>query len=482
MSEPPGAEAPQPPREAVPGHAGPAPESSLPPPEPLSPAKVTPSSLQAALRAGRLGEVLTVLQQASPVRRAELFVQLRPAARREILRAAAPELSASILADSDSASVVGLLEEIGPAALAPALGLIPPDNLADILLRLPERLREEVLSLLDGPLRGEVRALLSFDPGTAGGLMTTRYLSVPEVVSVGRALELLRAARGADGASYIYIVDAGGRLVGVAPLRKLITANPRRPIREIMVGEVVRLRASTPREDIVRMFSQYHFLSLPVVDDKDRLVGIVTSDDIMAAMRQAGEDVIRGLTGVDPGEALKETFAAARGRIPWITVTLVGGLGCALVGLLFRRTLAELVVLGLFIPVVLALGESVGAQTVSVVLTTLGDEAPGGPGLRRFLLKEILVGLLVAAYAAVVMSLVSALWLKEPGLGIVIGAAVLLSVSWAALLAVAVPRLMRRFRVNPAIASGPLVLVLTDLSTLFAYFGGAALFQALWRH
>lgn len=447
----------------------------------LSPERITPSLLQGALRAGRLGEIVALFQQIPPGRRAELFVQLRPAARKEVLKGAPPELSASILADSDSASVGDILRELDLQALGPAFRLVPPDNLADLLLHLPEESRETVLGLLDPGLREEVRKLLAFDPDTAGGLMTTRYLSVPDVVSVGRALELIRTSRGADGASYIYIVDAGGRLVGVAPLRKLITANPRRPVREIMVREVVCLRTSTPREEILRRFSQYHFLSLPVVDDKDRLAGIVTSDDVMIAMKQAGEEVIRGITGVDPAEALKETLAAARGRVPWITVTLVGGLACALVGVLFRRALAELVVLGLFIPVVLALGEAVGTQTVSVVLAALGDKTT--PSVwRRFVFKELLVGALVGGYAAGVMTLASIFWVEDFRLGIMIGVAVFLSVSWAAFLAVSVPHLMRSFRINPTVASGPLVLVLADLSTLFAYFGGAALFLSLWRH
>ncbi len=452
----------------------------LPAHEPLRPEKLTATLIKTSLKAGRTAEVVAALVQVAPLRRAELFVQIKPSDQKQILYAAPPELSASILSDSDSASVGQTIAEVDLATIAPALRLIPPDNLADILLRLPTQTSDQILALLDSPLRDDVKRLLSFDPETAGGLMTTRYQSVPDIVSAGRALEILRASQGGDGPSYIYIVDAGGRLAGVAPLRKLLMANPRHPVREVMVKDVVRLKAGMPKEEIVGLFNQYHFISFPVVDEKDRLVGIVTVDDVMAAMRRAEETVIRGMTGVDPREALKETLAATRGRIPWMTVTIAGGLGCAFIGGLFQRTLSELVVLGIFIPIVLALGESIGAQTTSVVLSTLGG-ATSKAELRSFVLKEILVGVLVAIFSAVVVSLTSLFWHGNARLGTFIGVAVFISVTWAALLAVFIPGLMKKFRVNPAIASGPLVLALSDLSTLLVYFGGATLFMAAVR-
>ncbi len=458
-----------------------APAETPPPQAPLVPEKLSPTQIRAALKEGRAAEVVAALGRLAPVRRAELFVQLRLAHQKEILGAATPELGASILADCDSGRLSETLEEIDVGAIAPALRQIPPDNMADIVLRLRPETAQRVLDLLDVTLREDVKKLLAFDPETAGGLMSPRYQSVPDVVSVGKALELLRTGRKADGGSYLYVVDAGGKLVGVLPLRRLILANPRHSIHSVMVKDVARLKVSARKEEIVEVFNQYHFVSLPVVDEKDRMVGIVTFDDVMAAMRRGEEAIIRGVTGVDPREALLETLVATRGRIPWITVTILGGLGCALIGGLFQSTLTELVVLGIFIPIVLALGESIGAQTTSVVLATLSGAPPARGELGQFVAKELLVGLLVGVYAGVVVSVASLLWHGNPRLGILIGAAVVVSVSWAAVLAVFIPGLMKKFRVNPAIASGPLVLALADLSTLLVYFGGAAAFLNLVR-
>lgn len=440
--------------------------------------KPSASLLRRMIKEGRVAEAIETLRGLPPVRRAELFVQLKADPQKAVLAAAPADLAAAIMADSDSARLVDTLGAMDLASLAPAFALIPPDNLADIVLRLPEAEAARLLERVDPALRDEVRRLMAFDPGTAGGMMTPRYLSVPDVVMVGKALEILREGPRPDSPSYVYVVDAGGKLVGVAPLRQLLLANARAPVSSAKIAEVTRLRTSTPREEIVNLFNQYHFVALPVVDDKDRLVGIVTFDDVMAAMREREREVLRGVTGIDPREALKETLAATRGRIPWVLVTILGGLGCAVVGGFFQKTLSELVVLALFVPIVTALGESIGAQTTAVVLSTLAGGDMSRAELTRFALKEFMVGLLVGIFSGVVVSLASLFWHGNPRIGLLIGGAVFVSVAWTAVLGVFIPGLMKRFKMNPAIASGPLVLSLSDFSTLFVYFGGAALFSS----
>lgn len=402
-------------------------------------------------------------------------MQLREPEQKAILAEAPPPLVASILADSDSASLENLMVQIDPDSIAAALRLIPPDALADIVLRLPPERADRILEAVDPALRGDVRKLMKFDPRTAGGLMTTRYLSVPDVVTVERALEIIRESGRADTPSYLYIVDAGGRLVGVAPLRTLLMARPQDLVHSIMVKSVTRLASSALLEEIVGTFQQYPYVSLPVVDEKDRLIGIVAANALKEALQEGQDQVLHGITGADPRERLKETFAAVGGRLPWITVTILGGLGCAFIAGRFQHTLESVVVLGIFVPIVLALGESIGAQTTSVVLSTLAESAGEEGEVGAFLAKEILVGLLAGAYSGAIVAATSLLWHGNPRLGLLIGGAVAISVSWSALLGVVIPGLMKRFRVNPAIASGPLVLALADFSTLGVYFGGATL-------
>lgn len=433
----------------------------------------TPSRLREAVRSGRPAEAVACLDATPPLRRAELFLQLRVPEQKAILVASTPELAAAILADCDSAMLGRVLVQLDMAGLGPAFQLIPPDNLADIVLHLPEKEARELEALLAPSLQEEVRKLLQFDPDSAGGMMNPRYLSVPDAVSVGRALEHLRRTKESESASYVYVVDAGGKLAGTVPLRKLLLADPRQPIRSLMTNAVVRLRAASRREEIVEAFRQHHFISLPIVDEKDRLVGIVTLDDVVAAVRQTEEQVAHGMTGVDPREVWKATLAAARGRIPWATVTILGGLGCTVIGGIFQATLAEMVVLGIFIPVVLALGESIGAQTMSVMLSTLSTGSLSRSELGSFIRKELLIGLLVGAYSGAAVALASLLWHGNTAVGLMIGVAIFLSIAWATLLALLVPTVMRRMKVDPVVASGPLVLTMADLSTLAIYLGGA---------
>jgi magnesium transporter len=440
------------------------------------PADLSPTKIRSAVQSGGVAQLLESFRALSPVRRAELFVQLKGDEQKAVLAGAPPPLVAAILADCDSASLEELLVQIDPASISVALRLIPPDALADIVLRLPVEKADSILAAVDGPLREDVRKLVKFDPETAGGLMTTRYLSVPDVVTVGRALDIIRSGGKADTPSYIYIVDAGGRLAGVAPLRALLMARPQDPLPSIMVKNVTRLKSAATLGDIAELFQQYPYVSLPVVDDKDRLIGIVTLTAMKEAQQQGQEQVLRGITGIDPRERLKQTLVAVRGRLPWITVTILGGLGCALITGIFQHTLEAMVVLGVFMPVVLALGESIGAQTTSVVLSTFAEGGGAKGELLAFMVKECLVGLLAGLYSGAVVAGSSLLWHGNPRLGLLIGGAVFISVAWAAFLAVVIPVLMKRFRANPAIASGPLVLAVADFSTLLVYFGGATLF------
>ena len=224
------------------------------------------------------------------------------------------------------------------------------------------------------------------------------------------------------------------------------------------------------------MFREHRYLSLPVVDDQDRIVGAVTADHVLSALEEQEDQLVYSATGADAREPTLRTGVAARHRLPWITMTVAGGLGCAFIAGLFRETLERAVVLGLFVPLVLAISESVAAQTATIVMKALmTGELPKG-ALTQFLLKEVAVGLLIGLYAAVLVVFASTLW---PGadfrLGIVIGGSVVLGVCSATLLGVIVPTVLRRFRVEPTVAGGPVVLIIADIFTLFFYFGTATL-------
>lgn len=443
-------------------------------PEP--PKDADPAAAARELRTARLADVLRSLEQLSPMTRAESFLQLGSRVRRQVLKGASPELAAALLSDCDSAALVDLLSAFPMRELAPALRLIPPDDLADLALRLPEAKADEVLGQLEEGPREEVRRLMSFDPESAGGMMTPRYLAIPDAVTAGKALELVRASAPGVASSYIYLVDAGGRLAGVVPLRSLVMAAPKDPVRDFGLKDVDRLRASATAAEVFAAFDRRPLLSLPVVDDKDRLLGIVSADDAGAARQRAEEKVLRGVTGVDPREALRTTLASAAGRAPWLGATIAAGLGCALAASAFHDVLSRLSVVGAFVPLVLALADSVASQTMAVVLSARSGAAGQGSSL---LWKELRIGLVVSVAGAVAVGLASVAWHHRADLALLIGGSVVIAGAWAALLGAVMPGLLERARIKAENAGGPLTLAVADLSALLIFLGSSAGFLAL---
>ncbi len=403
-----------------------------------------------------------------------VFVQLGPEDQVRVLERLRPEEGTALLRDSDSASVAPGLRLLGPDRAAPLLREIPPDDLADLLLRLEPSERGAYLAPLGPELGEEVSRVLSYPPDSAGGLMSPRFPTIPEPVTAARALELIREYARIESLNYLYVVDPGGKLVGTLPVRALLAAGPRDRVADLCARKLVTLPVRATRDEVVAAFRAQHYLALPVVDEHGRIVGVITADDVLEAAREEADLVLYGATGADARESVWNAARAARLRLPWTTVTVLGGLGCAAVTGLFQAQLERVVVLALFVPLVLALSEAVAAQTSTLVMRELyaGRSATASAG---FLGKEILIALLVSIYAALLVGGASWFWHRAPGLGLAIGGAVMASVVWASVLGVTVPGVLRRFRIEPSLAAGPLALTLADLSTLGIYFGLASL-------
>jgi len=424
----------------------------------------SPGKVRAALRRGERVDV-----------RPEVFVQLEPREQAAVFDRATADQIIQLLRECDSRSVVDGLIMFGIERSTPYLRELPPEELADLALRMKSDYRERLMESLGPAIAAELATILSYPPDTAGGMMTPRYASVPAVVTVSRALDLLREHARADSINYVYVVDAGGKLTGTLPVRSLLAAKPSMKVQDATSGNLVKLSARQPKDEVVRAFKGHKYQALPVVDDQDRLVGVVTAESVLSAVRDQEDEIVFAATGADARELELRTEVAATRRLPWITMTVMGGLGCAFIAGLFHATLERAVVLGIFVPLVLAVSESVAAQTATIVLKTLltGDIPRGA--LARFLMKEVAVGLLIGLYAAVLVVLASTLWHSDLRLGVVIGCTVVLSVCWSTIVGVAVPTILRRFRVEPSVAGGPVVLMIADLFTLLFYFSIASL-------
>lgn len=380
------------------------------------------------------------------------------------------ELATAIFTYLDQPTRTELMPHISANRLIAIVRLLPPDDAADILGEMPpERLRD-MLDQLPDTLANQIGTLLSYDPQTAGGLMTTDYFALEETCSVAQALEELRRSDRVETVFYLYIVDTEHRLVGVVSLRQLVMAAPETPLRNLMEAEVVSVIADAEQAHIARLITQYDFLALPVVDRSNHLIGIVTVDDIIDVIsEEATEDILR-LAGVNPEEMLHiSSRSIIRHRLPWLSVSWLGGLLASYVIDANEHTLQQLVVLAAFFPVIIGMGGNAATQSLAVAVRGL---AMGSIDPRQFsqaVLKEGRIGLSLGAIYGLLLGSVAYGWQQSPQLGLVVGIAIWASMGIAAMLGGLLPLLFARMRIDPAVASGPFLTTAIDVIGLAIY-------------
>jgi magnesium transporter len=321
----------------------------------------------------------------------------------------------------------------------------------------------------------DVRSLLSYPPQSAAGIMTPEYVALGPDLTADQALAALRrVAEEAETIYYVYVTDPDtNRLLGVLSLRNLVLSRPWTPIKDLMVSDIAKISADADQEEAARLLDQRTLLALPVVDDRDRLLGIITADDAAdVLLEEAGEDIER-LGGSQP---LEEPYLQAsvlhlvRKRVPWLMVLFVGGAYTASVLDHFERTLAQLIALSFFIPMLIGTGGNVGSQTVTTLVRAMGVGEVDFGDLLRVLRREVVVGTIIG----LTMGLVTYLRAWTLGVGAQIGPVVALSalliVVWAAVVSAVLPLLLHRLRIDPAVVSAPFITTLVDGTGLFLYF------------
>ncbi len=301
-------------------------------------------------------------------------------------------------------------------------------------------------------------------------LATSDYYAIPADETVAEAVDRIRLAPHI-AVSYLYVVDAQNRLVGVVPLRKLLTAPPGARIREVLAPNVIALPAEGDRALLQDFFATYRFLAFPVVDADRRLVGVVQADAFNEGLMGEFEGRVRhdwlASAGVTEEEQRATPLRILRLRLPWLLVTLASGLLSAVIAGRFQWALERLVILSFFVPVVLLLSESVGMQTSAVVLSALGEDIP--PRLRWLLLREMGGAAMLGLACGGLVAGVSYAWLHQGAFSLVLAVTLTLTVTTASGLAVGVPGLFRRLGLDPSLAAAPLTLAVTDNLTLLTY-------------
>jgi len=383
-----------------------------------------------------------------------------------------------------------LLEEIPTEQAAALVSQMTPDDRADALEEMDEDVADEIVSELPAEARAETERLLQYEPNTAGGLMTTEFVSVAQDMSVDQAFDSVRAlARtGRREATYaIYATDSQGRLAGVLSLRELLAAQPGATIADVARTEVVSVSPATDRQEVARITANYDLIAVPVVSESRHLIGVVTVDDIIDVIEEEQTEDIQKMGGL---EALDEPYTSIsfwgmiRKRGVWLCLLFVGSFFTATAMEGFEDELSRALVLSLFIPLIVSSGGNSGSQATALIIRALSLGELTQKDWWRVALRELPTGLTLGALlglfgvARVVLWQYLGLWDYGPHywrIGLTVGTAVVAIVTLGSLAGAMLPFLLRRFGLDPASASAPFVATIVDVTGVLIYFGVALL-------
>jgi len=428
-----------------------------------------------------LAEAEKLLREFQPADIAEFLEDSKPEEINFVLNLLAGDVAGEVLNQLDPEVAGQVLRHMGEEKTSAIIDEMYSDDVADLLAELPDQDKDKILNLMEKEDAVEVRELLEYKEDTAGGIMTTEYVAILQNITAGRAIEVLREiAPDAETVYYVYVVNEKNQLVGVISLRELIVANPDTLIEDIMHHKVKSVNVHMDQEEVAAIVTKYDFLAVPVVDDNNCLLGIVTVDDVIDVIHEeATEDIFRlaGTAEIDMEDKLSERIVnSLRHRLPWLLITLVGGL---LAGRIIRGLEAELqavVALAYFIPLLTGMGGNVGTQSSTLTVRGL---ATGQVDARELLItvgREAMVGMSVGLICGLIVTLVAFFWQKSLLLGLVVGGALLGNMITAATMGTFVPMVFKRLGIDPAVASAPFISTSIDITGLLIYTGLASIF------
>jgi magnesium transporter len=449
--------------------------------------KLLVDSVARLVRRGALSNAVNLLTKLRPVDIAQLLTQL-PQYERETLFDALVRSdltkAAEAVSEMESDAAVNLLAKLSREDVTRLLQELPSDDATLLVSEMPEALRDELLDTMMVEHSTVVNELLGFADETAGRIMTPDYFALDEEMTVAEAITALqKRSEEFEMAFYIYVVDSRNHLLGVISLRQLLLNPPSTPLRKIMIGDVIKVTTDTDQEEVARHVATYNLLAVPVVDAESKLVGIVTVDDIIDVIREEATEDIYALAGVDADDrALGSAMNSVKRRLPWLMLSLGGALIAVTILRFLLPANPNALLLAILIPIVATMGSNAATQTLTVVVRGIGLGEVSWETRWRVTFKEALVGLMNGLVIGLSVCIVIALWFslainRTLGLTIggVLGLTMVFSLLFAGMLGTLIPVLLKRFRIDPALASSVFVVTLTDIVTFFFYLGTAAL-------
>jgi len=438
-------------------------------------------SVKRLLRMGATANLVNLLQKQYAADLAQLFAELPEKDRLSVF---------SLLVERNSRLAMEALSELGPEAGAALLSgrsaeeivkltqELPSDDVAAIIDHLPEELAAAVLELMQKkPASADVGELLEYPEKTAGRIMNPKVFALSEDMTAAEAIAALQASRDVEMVFYLYVIDARRHLVGVVSLRRLLLVPPDTSLKRIMTTDLISVRVDVNQEEVARLVASYNLLAIPVVDEENKLVGVITVDDVIDVIKdEATEDVYRlaGLASDD--RVFTAPTHSLRKRLPWLIMNLATAFIAASVVKMFEGTIGVVTSLAVFMPVVAGMGGNAATQTLAVIVRGIAIGELTWSNSRKALIKEAAVGVGNGVACGIVGA--GVVWLMQgtPWLGLILGLAMIINMFVAAVAGTLIPLALRALKVDPALASSVFITTLTDVFGFLSFLGLGALF------
>lgn len=397
---------------------------------------------------------------------------------RNVLREFSDEQVANILTELPQEIQTDLMENMRLDRVSEIIPEMYTDDAADALSQVsPGRLQDIMDQLRDEDME-EITSLLEYPEDTAGGIMRTEVHAVRSSMTLAEAREAIRQGEeeDQDNAIYIYVVNGNGRLQGVLRLRDLLFRDLRLKVSDVMISEVRSISVHSDQEEIANIFQKYNYLALPVVDDFGKLVGLVTSDDVIDVIQEEATEDMQRMVGLSGEEGVTTPWKrSVKNRVPWLLVNLGTAFLAASVVSMFRGTIDQYTMLAAFLPIVGGMGGNAGSQTLTIMVRSLALGEIEDNEWRRMLTKEIIISTVAGIVIGTTVGLISWLWMGSWVLGVVLCLAMQLNMIAAAMAGVLVPICLRAVKVDPALASSIMVTTVTDVMGFFIFLSLATL-------
>ncbi len=382
-----------------------------------------------------------------------------------------------VLDETDKDSERYILENIGNQRILDILIKIPEDEAVDILSIIDEDRREELLTKLTA--RDGIEELMDYPDDTAGGIMSTEYLAVKTSETIKNALTDIRNYKNEDPELYhtIYVVDEFESLIGKIPISQLLKYSPQKKINSIYEREPIRVQHSIDQEEVARVVSLYNMTNIPVVDEANKLIGVVYVEDVIDVIEEEATEDIYRMAGINHEEAQGHSILRnTKMRLPWLLTTILGGFFTASIITFFKPTMNEIISLAVFMPIIAAMSGNIGIQSSSILIRGM---ATGSFSLANFgviLYREFRVGLVIGLICGILVGVVVHFWrlnMDPIDIGLAVGIAMTVAMTVAAVMGALIPFILDKLHIDPAVATGPFVTIFNDIVGLTIYFSVA---------